>query len=339
MLIDKLWKKGKDFLGVKYPIISGGMTWISDYNLVKAVSDNGAFPVLACGNMPADILNAEIDKCINNLAGPFAVNLVTIAPNYKIHYDIVKTKDIPFVIFAGSFPSEAEIRDMKATGKRIIAFASEKVIADRLIKHGVDALILEGSEAGGHVGHVSLIVLLQQILFEFREFPIFVAGGLASGKIMAHLLLMGAWGCQLGTRFVMSDECTAHPRFKQVFLKAKSREASATPQYDSRLPVVAVRAIKNKGTEEFGKLQLKLIKELEAGEINREKAQHDVESFWVGSLRRAVIDGDVEFGSLMAGQSVGLINDIKPMKQIIEDLKNEAETELNKVKSVFNEII
>jgi enoyl-[acyl-carrier protein] reductase II len=143
---------------------------------------------------------------------------------------------------------------------------------------------------------------------------------------------MGAAGCQLGTRFAMSEECTAHRDFKKALMKARARQAIATPQYDSKLPVVAVRAIKNKGTEDFGRLQLRLLRELEEGKISREKAQYEVENFWMGALRRAVVEGDVEHGSLMAGQSVGLIREVLPMREIIGNLVREAEEELIRIK-------
>jgi enoyl-[acyl-carrier protein] reductase II len=334
-MIDKIWKKGKDFLGVEYPIICGGMTWISNYELVKAVSDSGAFPVLAAGNTPPEIFEKEVDMCLENIKKPFGVNLITISPNYRSHYEIVLSKKIPFVIFAGSFPKKTDVVNMKKSDKKVISFASEKSIADKQIKFGVDALMLEGSEAGGHIGHVSLVILLQHVLFQFKNFPIFVAGGIATGKMIAHLLLMGAYGSQLGTRFVMSEECTAHMKFKEAFIKAKSREAIATPQYDSRLPVVSVRTIKNKGLKDFGALQLKLLKELEEGKISRENAQYEVEHFWVGALKNAVVDGDTEYGSLMAGQSVGLIDNIKPIKAIIDELISEAEEELICVRKII----
>ncbi|HEY3298555.1 MAG TPA: nitronate monooxygenase [Armatimonadota bacterium] len=335
MLFERFAKRGSEFLGVKYPIISGGMTWISNYELVKSVSDNGAFPVLAGGNMPPEMLDQEIDRCIRDLNGPFAVNLITIAPNYRLQYEILQSKNVPVVVFAGGFPRKADIQGMKDSGKKTMSFASEGSIAAQQIRFGIDSLILEGSEAGGHIGHVSLMVLLQQVLFEFNEVPIFVAGGIASGKMMAHMLMMGAAGCQLGTRFVMSEECTAHPNFKRTFARAHARQAIATPQYDSKLPVVAVRAIKNEGTDEFGRLQLRLLKEIEAGTMTREKAQYEVESFWVGALRKAVVDGDVEGGSLMAGQSVGLMDEVLPMKEIIRMLVDDAECELTKMKDLL----
>ena len=213
MLFEKLTRRGAEFLGVKYPIISGGMTWISDYELVKAVGAQGAFPILAGGNMPPAVFEAEVDKCVAGMHTPFAVNLITIAPNFRTQYDILLKKDVPFVVFAGSFPRQSDIVGMKESGKKTMSFASERSIAQQQLGYGIDALILEGSEAGGHIGHVSLIILLQQVLFDFREVPIFVAGGIATGKMIAHLLVMGAAGCQLGTRFVMSEECTAHPKF------------------------------------------------------------------------------------------------------------------------------
>ncbi len=334
-MLEELWKKGHEFLGSKYPIISGGMTWISDFRMVKAVADNGAFPVLAGGNMPPELFESEIDRCINEIDGPFAANLITIAPNFKVHSEIVKSKNVPFVVFAGNFPKRADVEGMKKAGKKTLCFASTESIANQMIRFGIDGLLLEGSEAGGHIGHVSLAILLQQVLFKFRDFPIFVAGGLGTGEMVAHLLLMGAWGCQFGTLFVMTDECPAHPAFKQAFIKARARQAVATPRYDSKLPVVPVRAIYNKSMVEFGELQLEILQKLKAGEIDREKAQFEVESYWVGSLRSAVIDGDVEGGSMMAGQSVGLMNEIKPMKKLIADLMQDAEDELQRVKGLI----
>jgi enoyl-[acyl-carrier protein] reductase II len=329
--LTNLWQKGKDFLGVEYPIISGGMTWISDYKLVKAVSNAGAFPVLAAGNMPIDLFEKELDLCINSLNKPFGVNLVTIAPNYSAHYELIKSKNVPFVIFAANFPKKKDIVEMKKTEKKTISFASTESIARQQIRFGIDALLLEGSEAGGHIGHVSLTILLQQVLLECRDTPIFVAGGIGRGEIITNLLLLGAYGCQLGTRFAMSTECTAHPKFKEAFIKANARSAISTPQYDSKLPVVAVRAINNLAMTKFGELQLDLLEKLNSGEITRHQAQYEVENFWMGSLRNAVVNGDIENGSLMAGQSVGLIKDIKSIKEIINDLIREANNELERV--------
>ncbi|MDZ7262693.1 MAG: nitronate monooxygenase, partial [candidate division KSB1 bacterium] len=246
--LNKLWKKGQAFLGVKYPIMAGAMTWISNHKLVSAVNNIGGFGCLAGGNLPPELLADEIDKTRQLTDKPFAVNLITIAPNYKPQLKVAIEKEVPFIIFAGSFPRASEIKQAKENGARVLAFASNESIAKRMIDSGVDALILEGSEAGGHIGHVSLVILLQQVLFAIDTIPIFVAGGIATGRLMAHLLLMGAAGIQMGTRFVMTKECDVHPKFKEAFLKARARDAIATPAIGSELHVVAVRAIKNKGT-------------------------------------------------------------------------------------------
>ncbi len=331
--LDGLWQAGRDFLGVRYPIMCGAMTWISDATLVKAVNDQGGFGCLAAGNMPGEALAAEIQKCASQVRSPFAVNLVTIAPNFPAHKEAVLASPAPVVIFAGNFPKKNDVAQMKAAGKKVLSFASTDSIADQMVRFGVDGLILEGSEAGGHIGHVSLMILLQQVLFHQPGVPVVVAGGIATGRMIAHLLLMGAAGVQMGTRFVMSAECTAHPNLKARFVKARAREAMSTPEYDKRLPIVAVRALKNKSSEEFGRLQLELIQLLNEGKIGHAEAQYKVESFWMGGLRKAAVDGDVDRGSCMAGQSVGLVDKVQPMKDIFAELIGDAEAELEAVQA------
>lgn len=331
-LSNRFFKLGSDFLKVRYPIICGAMTWISDPQLVAAVSNAGAFACLAGGNTPPEILAEQINETHRLTNKPFGINIITIAPLYKEHLNLVKQLKLPYVIFAGSFPREAEIMLMKETGAKVLCFASTHSIARRMLNFGADALILEGMEAGGHVGHVSLCILLQQVLFQVPEVPIFVAGGIATGRMCAHMFLMGASGVQLGTRFAVAKECNAHPEFKKKFIKAKAREAVSTPQFDSRLHVVAVRALYNKGHEDFAKLQLKLIKKLDEGIITSADAQQQVEEFWMGRLKAAVVDGDISHGSLMAGQSVGLVSDVTAVRDIIDELVKETEMELQRVR-------
>ena len=336
-LLTPMFKRGSEFLGSRYPIICGAMTWVSEPKLVSAVCNNGCFGCIAGGNAPTDILAAQIEETRKLTSNNFGVNLITIAPAYKDHLAMLKDAQVPYIIFAGSFPRESEIIAAKATGAKVMCFASTISLADRMIRFGADAIILEGSEAGGHIGHVSSIILIQQLLFKYADtVPIFVAGGVATGKMMAHLLMMGAAGVQLGTRFVMTEECTVHPRFKEVFLHANARDAIATPQYDSKLPVVAVRALKNKGMQKFGALQLQLLRELEAGTIHRQQAQEEVERFWVGALRKAAIDGDVDNGSLMAGQAVGLMDKIMPIADMVKELLTDANNELISVRNKLN---
>lgn len=335
-LLTPMFKRGSEFLGSRYPVICGAMTWVSEPKLVSAVCNNGCFGCIAGGNAPTDILAAQIEETRKLTANNFGVNLITIAPSYQSHLAMLKDAKVPYIIFAGSFPKEKEVAAAKATGAKVMCFASTISIADRMIRFGADAIILEGSEAGGHIGHVSSMILIQQLLFKYADsVPIFVAGGVATGKMLAHLMLMGAAGIQMGTRFVMTEECAVHPKFKEVFLKANARDAMSTPQYDSKLPVVAVRALKNKGMQKFGALQLRLLRELEAGTIHRQQAQEEVERFWVGALRKAAIDGDIDGGSLMAGQAVGLMDKIMPIGDMICELLTDANNELNAVKKIL----
>jgi enoyl-[acyl-carrier protein] reductase II len=335
MLLDKFIKAGQDFLGCKFPIMCGAMTWVSDYKLISALGNAGGFGLLAGGNAPVDVLEKEIIATREYTDAPFGVNLITIAPVYKDQLQLVCDMQCKLVMFAGSIPKDTEIQQVKDTGAKVICFAPTAPLAHRLIKIGADALMIEGAEAGGHIGPVSLSVLLQQILFEIDNTPVFVAGGIATGRMMAHLLMMGAAGIQMGTRFVMSEECKAHSKFKTVFKKANARDAVATPQFDSRLPVIPVRALKNKGSIEFSKLQIDLMNKLENKLIDQQQAQYEVENFWVGALRDAVIDGNVQRGSLMAGQSVGLVDKIKPIQGIIDEMVDDAETELQRLNKIF----
>lgn len=337
MLLDRFIEAGQNFLGCRFPIMCGAMTWISDAQLIGALGTAGGFGLLAGGNAPVDVLRKEIIATREYTDQPFGVNLITIAPVYQDQLRMVCDMQCKLVMFAGSIPKDTEIQRVKDTGAKVICFAPTTPLAHRLIKMGADALMIEGSEAGGHIGPVSLTVLLQQILFEIDSVPVFVAGGIASGRMMAHLLMMGAAGIQMGTRFVLSKECKAHAEFKKAFQRANARDATATPQFDSRLPVIPVRALKNKGSREFLKLQLELMEKLEKKRIDQQQAQFEVENFWVGALRDAAIDGNVERGSLMAGQSVGLVNRIKPIQGIIDEMVEDAESELQRLNKMFRE--
>ncbi len=333
--LNSIWAKGKEFLGSELPIMCGAMTWISDPALVSKMSNLGAFGVLAAGNMPPEMFADQVDETSRLTDKPFGCNVITIAPNYQAHLEILCEKKVSHIVFAGSLPRGAEIRKAKESGAKVLAFASTTSIARRMISNGADALILEGSEAGGHIGHVSTIVLLQEILFNFPDFPIFVAGGVATGRMIAHLGLMGAAGAQMGTRFVVAEECNAHDKFKDVFMKARAREAISTPQYSAKLPVVSVRALNNHAMSHFGELQLDLLEKLKDGGMNRADAQYKVEEYWIGSLRNAAVDGDVEHGSLMAGQSVGMLSKVQPLRDILQDLVDEADEGLEKAASLM----
>ena len=337
MLIDRFFDRGRKFLDCRYPIMCGAMTWVSDPKLVTAVGNAGGFGLLAGGNAPLEVLEEQIIETTQLSKNPFGVNLITLAPVYKDQLDLVCRMNCRFIVFAGGIPKQKEMEQAKESGAKVICFAPTALLAHKLIERGADALMLEGSEAGGHIGPVALSVLIQQILFEVEDVPIFIAGGIATGRMMGHLLMMGAAGIQMGTRFVMAEECNAHENFKKVFERARARDAMATPQFDSRLPVIPVRALKNEGTIEFGKLQLELLYKLDNHLMEREEAQFEVERFWVGALRDAVIDGDVQRGSLMAGQSVGLVDKVQPLQEIITEMVAEAEADLQRLKKIIDD--
>lgn len=334
-LIEKFFKSGREFLGCRVPIMCGAMTWVSDPLLVTAMGRAGGFGLLAGGNAPISVFKEQIETARRLSDHPFGVNIITLAPVYADQLNLACDLGCPYLVFAGGIPKKNEIKQAKACGAKVICFASTDTLALQLVDRGADALILEGSEAGGHIGPVALSVLIQQILFKVDSVPVFIAGGIATGRMMAHLLMMGAAGIQMGTRFVMSEECIAHDSFKEAFRRAKARDAVATPQFDSRLPVIPVRALKNDGTVEFNKLQLEVLHQLDHQQIDKQGAQFEVEKFWVGALKRAVIDGDVTKGSLMAGQSVGLVDSIMPLKDIIDEFCRDAEAELQRLKAAL----
>ena len=323
-ILDSYWKRGRDFLGVRYAIMGGAMSWISEHRLVAAVSNAGGFGVIASGAMPPQILRDEIEKTHALTKNNFAVNLITMHPQLDELIDVCVDMKISHAILAGGIPTAQSVKRLKDAGIRVMCFAPALVLAKKMVRSGADALILEGTEAGGHIGPVATNILVQEILPHVKDVPVFVAGGIGSGEMMAAFLALGAAGCQLGTRFVCTDECIAHPNFKQAFIKANARDAVPTVQIDPRFPVIPVRALANEGTKRFAQFQLETIQKYQNGKIELKDAQMAIEHFWGGALRRAVIDGDVENGSVMAGQSVGLVKDVKPVQAVVDELVSDA---------------
>lgn len=323
-ILDSYWKRGRDFLGVRYAIMGGAMSWISEHSLVAAVSNAGGVGVIASGAMPPQILRDEIEKTHALTKNNFAVNLITMHPQLDELIDVCVDMKISHAILAGGIPTAQSVKRLKDAGIRVMCFAPALVLAKKMVRSGADALILEGTEAGGHIGPVATNILVQEILPHVKDVPVFVAGGIGSGEMMAAFLALGAAGCQLGTRFVCTDECIAHPNFKQAFIKANARDAVPTVQIDPRFPVIPVRALANEGTKRFAQFQLETIQKYQNGEIELKDAQMAIEHFWGGALRRAVIDGDVENGSVMAGQSVGLVKDVKPVQAVVDELVSDA---------------
>ena len=324
-----LMARGAEFLGAEHAIMAGAMSWISERHLVSAISNAGGFGVIACGAMTPDLLDAEIAATQTLATRPFGVNLITMHPDLLELIDVCGRHGIGHIVLAGGLPPGGAIERIKATGAKVICFPPTLAFAKKLIRSGVDALVIEGHEAGGHIGPVSTGVLAQEMLPEIADqLPVFVAGGIGRGEAIAGYLEMGAAGVQLGTRFVCATECIAHPNFKKAFIRASARDAVASVQIDPRLPVIPVRALKNAGGELFTAKQREVAQALDEGRVAMAEAQLQIEHYWAGALRRAVIDGDVEHGSLMAGQSVGMVTKEEPVAEIIATLLAEAETAL-----------
>jgi enoyl-[acyl-carrier protein] reductase II len=326
-----LMARGAAFLGSETAIICGAMSWVSERHLVSAVSNAGGFGLIACGAMTPELLDAEIGATKALTDRPFGVNLITIHPQLFDLIEVCAQHDVGHVVLAGGLPPKGSIEAIKARGARVICFAPALALAKKLHRSGVDALVIEGMEAGGHIGPVATSVLAQEILPTMAaELPVFVAGGIGHGEAIAAYLEMGAAGVQLGTRFACASESIAHRDFKKAFFRASARDAIASVQVDPRLPVIPVRALKNAGTEAFTAKQREVARLLDEGQVDMAEAQLQIEHYWAGALRRAVIDGDIEGGSLMAGQSVGMVTREEPVAQIIAALMDEARTALDR---------
>ena len=305
--LNPLMKRGSDFLQCKYPILCGAMTWVSEPNLVAAVCNSGCFGCLAGGNAPTEILRQQIEQVRSLTKNPFAVNLITIAPAYLDHLAMLKEVKVPYIIFAGSFPKEKEVLAAKETGAKVLCFASTVSIAERMIKFGADAIILEGSEAGGHIGEQTTMTLVPQVV-DAVEIPVIAAGGIADGRGVAAAMMLGAEGVQMGTRFVAAAESIVHENYKERIIKAKDIDSEITGMSTGH----PIRVLRNQMSREYLKME-------KAG-----ASFEELEHLTLGSLRKAVVEGDVVHGSLMAGQSAGLVKKQQACEEILAELMQEA---------------
>ncbi len=322
--LDELWRRGRDFLGTEYAIMGGAMTWVSERNLVSALSNGGGFGVIACGAMTPDLLAAEIAATRALAERPFGVNLITMHPELDALIDVCAEHRLGHVILAGGLPPSAAIKRVKDAGAAVVCFAATLGVARRLVRLGADAIVIEGAEAGGHIGPVTTSVLAQEVLPHLHDVPVFIAGGIGRGDAILAYLELGASGCQLGTRFVCATESIAHADFKKAFIRASARDAVPSVQFDPQFPVIPVRALQNQATRDFAETQRDVIRRYRDGELDQGAAQLEIEHFWAGALRRAVIDGDVERGSLMAGQSVGMVSGEQTAAEILNELVEQA---------------
>lgn len=331
--LESLWARGCEFLGTKYAIMGGAMSWVSERNLVAALSNTGAFGVIACGSMPPALLEKEIIETRKLTQKPFGVNLIIMHPQLDELVQVCIRQNVTHVVLAGGIPASSTVKAIKDGGAKVMGFAPSAIIGRKLVRNGVDALVIEGMEAGGHIGPVTTSVLAQEVLPQITDVPVFIAGGIGRGEAIVSYLEMGASGVQLGTRFVCATESIAHDNFKQLFVRSSARDAIPSVQLDPEFSVIPVRAIANKATDDFMRTQREVIEQYRSGALDKKEAQLKIEHYWAGALRKAVIDGDVEHGSVMAGQSVGMVSKIEPAQAIIDELIAQAEAYLARRKA------
>ncbi len=289
-------------LGIKYPVIQGGMAWVATAELAAAVSNAGGLGLIAAGGAPADVVREQIKKARTLTDKPFGVNVMLMSPFADEVMQVV-IEEKPAVVATGAGNPGKYIDALKEAGIKILPVIASVAMAKKMEKSGADAIIAEGTEAGGHIGELTTMVLVPQVV-DAVSVPVIAAGGIADSRGTAAAFALGADGIQVGTRFICSTECIAHENYKNAVLKAKDRDAVVT----GRSTGAPVRALKNKLTREYERLE-------------KANASFDeIEQLGVGGLRRAFAEGDTDMGSLMAGQSAAMVSEILPCSEIIKDL-------------------
>ncbi|MBM3119984.1 MAG: enoyl-[acyl-carrier-protein] reductase FabK [Chloroflexi bacterium] len=296
-----------DLLNIDYPIIQGGMAWIGTFELVSAVSNAGGLGIIGSGDAPTEWLKAQIRQTRERTDKPFAVNIMMMSPFLKDNLELVLAEKVGIVTFGGGNPG-SYVPNLKEAGFKVVPVVSSVALARRLERLGADAIIAEGVESGGHIGETTTMALVPQVVSSIKV-PVIAAGGIADGRGLVAALALGAQGVQMGTRFICSEECIAHPKFKEQIIEAHDRATVVTGQSTGH----PVRCLENKLTHRFAVLE-------KAGASNAE-----LEELGRGRLSLGVIQGNIEEGSLMAGQIAGLIKEVKPVKAIIQDIMAEAQ--------------
>lgn len=289
-------------LNIEYPILQGGMAWVATAELAAAVSNAGGLGIIGAGHMPPDVLRAEIKKTKNLTANPFGVNIMLRSPFVDEVMQVVVDEKVPVVTTGAGNPGEY-IASLKEIGSKVIPVVASVALAKRLERTGVDALIAEGMESGGHVGEVTTMTLVPQVV-DAVTIPVIAAGGVGDARGVVAAFALGAQGVQIGTRFVASSECVVHPNYKEAVLKAKERSTVVTGISTGH----PVRVIANKLTREFARME-------KSGATTE-----DLDRLGAGKLKIAARDGDVHYGSVMVGQVAGLVDSVKPVAEIMQDL-------------------
>ncbi len=295
-----------EMLGIEHPIFQGGMAWVANADLAAAVSNAGGLGIIGAGNAPPEWLEKEIKRVKELTDKPFGVNVMLLSPFVNDIIELLKKERVPVVTTGAGSPQKV-IDALKPLGTNVIPVIACVAHAKRVERQGADAVVAEGTESGGHIGELTTMALIPQIV-DAVNIPVVAAGGIADGRGFVAALALGAEGVQMGTRFVCAEESPAHTKYKERIVKAGDRDTVVT----ARITGHPVRCLKNKLSREFDRL------EAEGASIE------EFEKLGTGRLKAAVVDGDVEWGSVMAGQIAGLVKDIKPAKEIIEEVIEEA---------------
>lgn len=304
-----------ELLGIEYPIIQGGMAWVATAELAAAVSNGGGLGLIAAGGAPADAVREQIRKCRELTDKPFGVNVMLMSPFAEEVMEVV-IEEKPAVVATGAGNPGKYIENLKAAGIKILPVIASVAMAQKMEKMGADAVIAEGTEAGGHIGEITTMCLTPQVV-DAVNIPVVCAGGIADVRGAVAAFALGADGIQVGTRFICSDECIAHENYKQAVIKAKDRDAVVT----GRSTGAPVRALKNKLTKEYQRLE------------KENASAEEIEQLGVGGLRKAFMEGDTQMGSLMAGQSAAMVKQIEPCADIIRSYFENVDDILTKIKN------
>jgi enoyl-[acyl-carrier protein] reductase II len=303
-----------DLLGIEYPIIQGGMAWVSTGELAAAVSEAGGLGIIAAGNAPADYVKAEIKKVKSITDKPYGVNVMLLSPYVDDVMEVILAERVPVIATGAGNPGKY-IPAFKEIGTKIIPVVASVALAQRLEKAGVDALIAEGMEGGGHIGEITTMALVPQVV-DAVKIPVIAAGGIVDGRGMVAAFALGATGVQLGTRFMCATECTVHPNIKKAVLKAKDRDTIVSGRPTGH----PVRILKNKLAKKFEQLE------------RQGAPKEQFEQLGVGALRAAMVDGDVDNGSVMAGQVAAMVKKEEPAAEIINQIMSEAKAIMKALK-------
>ena len=300
-------------LGIQYPILQGGMAWIAESTLAAAVSNAGGLGIIAGGSAPIDYLREQIRRCKSLTDKPFGVNIMLMSPNAQELAQLVIDEKVPVVTTGAGNPGKF-MAAWKEAGVKVIPVVPSVALAVRMERAGADAVIAEGTESGGHIGENTTMCLVPQVV-DAVNIPVIAAGGIADGRGVAASFMLGAQGVQVGTRFLAADECQIHPTYKELVVKAKDTDSVVTGRYTGH-PCRNVRT--------------KFTKKLASGEKDGSLTPDEFEQLTLGSLRKAVQDGNLEEGSFLCGAIAGMINEVKPAKEIIEEMFAQADKLLGK---------